>query len=369
MTMNETKIMDVLSRFAIAGEYSHYEVIQGGHINETYKVYFIRNGELKDYILQRVNTYVFKDPVAMMENIVNVTEYIRAKIKATGISAKRFVLHYQKAKDGNYYTWLEDGEFWRCCRFIDDSISLLEADTEKIAEESGRAFGKFQKYLSDYPVQDLHIVIPHFHNTVNRYDVFKKAIKDDLVGRRESVLGEIDGYLALEEAATKLYKLQRKGDLPLRVTHNDTKTSNVLFDEQTREHLSVIDLDTVMPGLVACDFGDAIRIVGSTCGEDETNLDKIAVDMEKYEGFTKGFVGELKSMMTRREVETLALGALAMTVECGIRFLSDYLDGDKYFRVHYEQQNLDRARCHLVLAQKMLEKLDEMQQIVEKYAK
>ena len=369
MNVKETKVVEVLSRFAIVGEYSHFEVIQSGHINETYRVYFIRNGELKDYILQRVNTYVFKDPVAMMENIVNVTEYIRGKIKATGVSAKRFVLHYQKAKDGNYYTWLEDGEFWRCCRFIDDSISLLEADTVKVAEESGRAFGKFQKYLSDYPVEDLHIVIPHFHNTVNRYDIFKKAIKDDLVGRGESVREEIEGYLALEEEATKLYKLQRKGDLPLRVTHNDTKTSNVLFDAHTHEHLSVIDLDTVMPGLVACDFGDAIRIVGSTCGEDETDFNKIAVDMDKYEAFTKGFVGELKSMMTRREVETLALGALAMTVECGIRFLSDYLDGDKYFRVHYEQQNLDRARCHLVLARRMLEKLDAMQQIVEKYAK
>ncbi len=369
MCINETKVLEVLSHFAIAGEYSHCEIINSGHINETYRAYFIRNGELKDYILQRVNTYVFKNPVEMMENIVNVTEYIRAKIKATGVSAKRFVLHYQKTKDGEYYTQLEDGGFWRCCRFIDDSISFLEASTVKVAEESGRAFGKFQKYLADYPVKDLHIVIPHFHNTVNRYDIFKKAIEADLVGRRESVREEIEGYLALEEEATKLYKLQRKGDLPLRVTHNDTKTSNVLFDEQTHEHLSVIDLDTVMPGLVACDFGDAIRIVGNTCGEDETDLDKIALDMEKYEGFTKGFVSELKSMMTKKEVETLALGALAMTVECGIRFLSDYLEGDKYFRVHYEQQNLDRARCHLVLARRMLEKLDTMQQIVEKYAR
>ena len=163
--------------------------------------------------------------------------------------------------------------------------------------------------------------------------------------------------------------MQRSGDLPLRVTHNDTKTSNVLFDEKTLNHLSVIDLDTVMPGLVACDFGDAIRIVGNTCGEDETDLSKIAVDMEKYEAFTRGFVKEVGPLLTEKEVDTLALGAFAMTVECGIRFLSDYLDGDKYFRVHYPKQNLDRARCHLVYAQKLLEKLDEMQQIVYKYAK
>ena len=159
MSIHETKVLEVLSRFAIAGEYSHFEVINSGHINETYRAYFIRNGELKDYILQRVNTYVFKNPVAMMENIVNVTEYIRAKIKATGISAKRFVLHYQKAKDGKYYTQLSDGEFWRCCRYIDDSVSFLEASTVKVAEESGRAFGEFQKYLAEYPVQNLHILL------------------------------------------------------------------------------------------------------------------------------------------------------------------------------------------------------------------
>lgn len=368
LRMDQERILEVLSRFAISGEYSHCEILNSGHINETYKVFFIRNGELKDYILQRVNTYVFKDPVAVMENIANVTEYIRAKIKATGISAKRFVLHYQKANDGKYYTILPNGEFWRCCRFIDDSVSFTETHNVTVAEESGKAFGKFQNYLADYPVKDLHIAIPHFHNTVNRYSIFKEAIENNLAGRKDSVRAEIDGYLELEEIATKLYKMQRAGELPLRVTHNDTKTSNVLFDAKTFEHLSVIDLDTVMPGLVACDFGDAIRIVGSTCGEDETDLSKISVDMEKYEAFTKGFVSTVKDMLTEKEVQTLALGALAMTVECGVRFLTDYLDGDKYFRVHYEDQNLDRARCHLVLANKMFEKLDEMQQIVYKYA-
>jgi hypothetical protein len=344
-------------------------VVESGHINETYKVYFIRNGELKDYILQRVNTYVFKDPVAMMGNIVSVTEYIRAKIKATGISAKRFVLHYQKANDGKYYTILDDGEFWRCCRFIDDSVSFTETSSTKVAEESGRAFGKFQMYLSDYPVKDLHIAIPHFHNTVNRYRIFKEAIENDLAGRKHAIQAEIDGYLALEELATTLYKLQRAGELPLRVTHNDTKPSNVLFDAEDHKHLSVIDLDTVMPGLIAFDFGDAIRIVGCTCGEDETDEAKINVDMEKYEAFTRGFVGKVRGMMTEKERETLALGAFAMTVECGIRFLSDYLDGDKYFRVHYPRQNYDRARCHLIFARKMMERLDDMQAIVDKYCK
>ena len=164
-----------------------------------------------------------------------------------------------------------------------------------------------------------------------------------------------------------MYKMQRCGELPLRVTHNDTKTSNVLFDAETNGHLAVIDLDTVMPGLVAFDFGDAIRIAANTGAEDEKDLDKVQVDMKKYEAFTRGFVGEVKEMLTDNEKATLALGAVAMTVECGMRFLTDYLDGDKYFRVHYAEQNLVRARCHLVLAKKMIERLDEMQEIVYKY--
>jgi len=369
MELNDAKVQEVIDLFTLEGEYSHYEVINSGHINETYRIFFKRDGTLKDYILQRVNTYVFKDPVGVMENISNVTEYIRAKIKATGISAKRFVLHYQKAKDGNYYAVLPNGEFWRCCRFIDNSVSFMTAESPRVAEESGIAFGEFQTYLADYPVRNLNIVIPHFHNTVNRYKIFKEAVENDYAGRKAEVGDLIEGYLALEEIATKLYKMQKADELPLRVTHNDTKTSNVLFDAEDNQHLSVIDLDTVMPGLMAFDFGDAIRVVGCTCDEDETDEAKINVDMEKYEAFTRGFVGKVCSMMTEKEKETLALGALAMTVECGIRFLSDYLDGDKYFRVHYERQNYDRARCHLILSRKMLERLDEMQAIVYKYCK
>ena len=240
-------------------------------------------------------------------------------------------------------------------------------ENEQVVEEAGRAFGEFQMYLADYTVGDLEIVIPHFHNTVNRYEIFKRAIADDLAGRKADVLSEIDGYLALEEIATRLYRMQRAGDLPLRVTHNDTKVSNVLFDDKTLAHLSVIDLDTVMPGLVAFDFGDAIRIAANTGAEDEKDENNIHVDMKKYEAFARGFVPAVKGILTENERRTLALGAVAMTVECGMRFLTDYLDGDKYFRVHYADQNLVRARCHLILARKMIDRLDEMQTIVEKY--
>ena len=366
--MNEEKqIREVCEIFCLRGEYRSYEIVNSGHINTTYRVYFFRDGEIKDYILQKVNTYVFKDPVSVMDNISSVTEFIRAKIKQKQATAKRNVLHYSTTKDGQYYTFTEDGGFWRCCRYIDDSVCFTKTDNLKVIEESGKAFGEFQLYLADYPVEKLSIVIPHFHNTIRRYDAFKDAISMNESGRAAQVQEEIEGYMQLEEIATKPYRMQREGILPLRVTHNDTKTSNILFDAKTYEHLSVIDLDTVMPGLVAFDFGDAIRIAASTGEEDEQDLAKVAVDMEKYEAFTRGFVGTIGDNITQAEKDSLALGAIAMTVECGVRFLTDYINGDKYFKIHYPDQNLARARAHLVLARDMVTHLKEMQDIVKKY--
>ena len=365
--MVEQQIKMICERFCIKGEYKSYEIVNSGHINTTYRVYFWRNNEMKDYILQRVNTYVFKDPIGVMENISSVTEFIRAKIKKEKGTAKRNVLHYAKTEDGKYYTFTDDGGFWRCCRYIDDSICFLQTDNLKVIEESGKAFGGFQLYLADYPVKNLNIVIPHFHNTIRRYDALREAIELNESGRAQEVQKEIEGYMALEEIATKPYRLQKEGVLPLRVTHNDTKISNILFDAKTYEHLSVIDLDTVMPGLVAFDFGDAIRISASTGDEDERDLDKVAVNMEKYEAFARGFVSTVGDNITQAEKDSLALGAIAMTVECGVRFLTDYINGDKYFKIHYPDQNLARAKAHLVLACDMVAHLQEMQEIVKKY--
>ncbi len=366
----EQQILEVCRRFHLQGEFRSYIQMNSGHINNTYCVYFFRDGEMKDYVLQRVNTYVFKDPYSMMENISSITEYIRAKIKAKGISAKRLVLHYSTTETGEYYTLLPDGGFWRCYRFIDQSISLLSTNDLYVIEQSGKAFGEFQTYLADYPIDKLHIVIPHFHNTVRRYDALRQAAQANEVGRAEQTQELLQGFLELEEQATRLYRLQKQGVLPLRVTHNDTKTSNVLFDESTYERLAVIDLDTVMPGLAAFDFGDAIRVVAATTPkEDEANLQNVSVDMEKFEAFTRGFVREVKGALTQAEMDTLADGALAMTVECGVRFLTDYLDGDKYFRIHYPEQNLMRAKRHLTLAKEIIKRLDEMRAIVQKYGR
>ena len=209
--MVEQQIKMICDRFCIKGEYKSYEIVNSGHINTTYRVYFWRNNEMKDYILQRVNTYVFKDPIGVMENISSVTEFIRAKIKTKQASAKRNVLHYSKTKDGQYYTFTEDGNFWRCCRYIDDSVCFTQTDNLKVIEESGKAFGEFQLYLADYPVEKLNIVIPHFHNTIRRYDALKEAIENDEMDRVAQVKEEIEGYMQLEELATKPYRMQREG--------------------------------------------------------------------------------------------------------------------------------------------------------------
>ena len=363
----DRKIEKICRKFGIDGEYLSYELLTNGHINTTYKVYFVRRGEVKDYILQRINVYVFKNPEAVMENIVKVTEYIREKIKATGVSAKRYVLHYQPTENGKYYFVDENDGFWRCARFIDDSVTFNITDNPTVIEEAGKAFGEFQMYLADFPVQDLNIVIPHFHNTVLRYETFENSVRRNDTGRADGVKVEIQKYLSLKKIATKMYKMQRAGELPLKVTHNDTKCNNVLFDKTTFRHLSVIDLDTVMPGLVGFDFGDAIRFTANTCDEDEKDVSIVKLDMDKFEAFTRGFLSAVGQTLSENEKNTLALGAVTMTVECGMRFLTDYLDGDKYFKISREEQNLDRARCQLALAEDMITRIDEMNEVVDKY--
>lgn len=363
----EKQLRSVCDKFLIEGKFDHCELITNGHINKTYKVFFDCDGTIKDYIIQRINTYVFKNPVEVMRNISNVTEYVRAKIKERLPSAKRYVLHYRQTGDGLYYYIDENGGFWRCCRFIDDSVTFQSTDNLKVVEESGKAFGEFQMYLAEYPVKDLYVSIPHFHNTVMRYETFKKSVAENLSGRAENVRAEIAEYLALEDVATKMYKMQKRGELPLKVTHNDTKCNNVLFDKDTFEHLSVVDLDTVMPGLVAFDFGDAIRFTANTCAEDEKDVTKVALDFDKYDAFAKGFLGCLADTLTQKEKDTMALGAVTMTVECGMRFLTDYIDGDKYFGVDYADHNLVRSRTQLALAKDMLAHFDEMNAVVKKY--
>ena len=366
---NGINVEKICREFQMIGEYVGFELMLYGHINKTLKVFMKGEDKMRCYILQRINTYVFKRPRGIMANIISVTEFIRAKMKANGIAnTQRFVLHYCKTEEGVPYVYDSEGGFWRAYRYIENSEGINITDDPFIIEESGRAFGEFQNYLSDYEADKLFIAIPHFHNTANRYRIFKEAVTNNFSDRKNGVLPEIKEFLALEDVATKMYTMQQSGELKLRVTHNDTKSNNVLFDVNTHKHLAVIDLDTVMPGLVGFDYGDAIRFTASSAVEDEPDLNKVGLDLKKFEAFTKGFVGEVKATLTENEIETLALGAITMTVEVGVRFLTDYLDGDKYFGIAYSEHNLVRARCQLALAKDMIKKLDEMNEIVRKYA-
>lgn len=357
------------SLFKIEGEYLSYEVIKSGNINQTYLVKYLRDGVEKPYIIQKVNTFVFKNPIQVMQNIGSVTEHIRAKIKVEGLSAKRAVLHYLYAPDGNNYAYDSEGGFWRGYRFIDDSVSYDTTNDPYVLEQSGRGFGAFQKYLADFDASKLFESIPDFHNTRKRLErLFEMAEKDPL-DRVKDVKEELDYLREHHDIACTFCKLLDEDKLPLRVTHNDTKCNNVVYDKDTNEALAVIDLDTVMPGLCAYDFGDAIRFGANNTIEDDPDYSKIFLDMEKYEAFVRGFIGTIKNSLTDLELETMHLGAYVMTAELAARFMLDYIEGDVYFKINYPEHNLIRTKAQTVLARDMETKLDEMKSIVLKYAK
>ena len=367
MHYSDESIEKICRKFQIEGNYILSEQIACGHINTTYRVSFEKDGETKDFILQKINLRVFKNPREMMRNVIAVLEHIRPKLTEAEIKGNRSLLQYKKTVAGNYYFYTAKNDFWRCCQYVENSVTYLRAERPAIAEEAGKAYGKFEKLLADFPVEALHVHIPDFHNTLKYFELLKEAIANDKLGRVASAKEEVIGYLTLEKTAIKALEMHREGMIPLRVTHNDTKCSNVLFDRETDKALAVIDLDTVMPGLVAFDFGDAIRVGASTAQEDEQDLSKVHLDVGLFEGFTKGFLGEIKENITEAELRSLPLGAIAMALECGARFLTDYLDGDTYFRTEYPSHNLARCRAQLKLAREMIEKLPEMEAIVEKH--
>jgi thiamine kinase-like enzyme len=325
-------------------------------------VTFTHDNKEQKYLLQKINDYVFKQPDKVMENIIDVTTHINHKTKASNHAPK--TLTFKFAKDGRPFVVDNYGGYWRICEFIENSITFNETQDLSVIKETGKAFGEFQGLLADFPAERLNIIIPHFHNTPNRYEIFKTILQQNPVQRAELVTEEIEEFLKLEPIATQMYAMQKKGDLKLKVTHNDTKCNNVLYDADTKKFLCVIDLDTVMPGLLGFDFGDAIRFIANTSAEDETNLSKVEVDTEKFKAFTSGFLSEVSGKISEQEKNTLVLGAITMTTECGLRFLTDYLDGDNYFKTAYAEHNLDRARCQLKLAKSMLKNQKAMEDIV-----
>ena len=335
-----------------------------GHINDTYRVTFEKDQKVQRFILQRMNTNIFREPEALMENIIGVTSWLKKKIIENGGDVSRETLNLVPAKDKKMYFVDSEGGYWRAYLFIEGATSYDQVKNKNDFYESAVSFGHFQRLLADYPAQTLHETIPDFHNTADRMEKFKVAVRADKCGRAAEVQEEIQFVLEREDLANLLCSMQKEGRLPLRVTHNDTKLNNIMIDDVTGKGICVIDLDTVMPGLSVNDFGDSIRFGASTAAEDERDLSKVSCSMELFEIYARGFLEGCAGKLTDAEVEMLPEGAMTMTFECGMRFLTDYLEGDTYFKIHREKHNLDRCRTQFKLVKDMEEKLPEMKKII-----
>ncbi len=345
-------------QFRLDGEPIFCEPFGNGHINETY---ILKTDRSHAYILQKVNHHVFRDVPALMRNIALVTRYL-----ASYDPDPRHVLTLIPTKDGGDFYLNESGEYWRVYDFITDSVCLDTASSAENLYQSGVAFGRFQSMLSHFPADTLSETIPHFHDTPWRYEALHEAIRKDSAGRAQEVQSEIAFALSREDEAGLMVRMLRDGQLPLRVTHNDTKLNNVMLDAVTFTPLCVIDLDTVMPGLAANDFGDTIRSGASTAAEDEKDLSKVSLSLELFQAYARGFLGACGAGLTQNELDTLSMGAKLMTLECGVRFLTDYLSGDTYFRIHRKEHNLDRCRTQFKLVLDMEIKWDKLQEIIRK---
>ena len=339
-----------------------FERFGGGHINETYLI-TIPGAKL---VLQKINTYVFKTPEDVMENLQKISAFMEQRVTARGGDVEREVLQVVPTLDGKSFVENEDG-FWRMTKFITDTETFEVIENPSMFEDCAIAFGGFQNDLADFPAATLKETIPNFHNTPDRYRQFEEAMAENKAGRLDSVAEEIAFVKAHRPVCNKLMDYLNEGKLPLRVTHNDTKLSNILYDKNTHRPICVIDLDTTMPGLVAYDFGDAIRGGAGTAAEDEQDISKVGVNMDLFDAFTKGFLSTVGGSLTELEKDTLPDGAILMTLECGIRFLTDYLNGDVYFRVAYPEHNLVRAHNMFKMVTDMEENRAALDAIVEKY--
>ncbi len=361
------KFTDVISQFSFEGTLAECIPFGSGHINDTYRLTFDKDGAEVQYIIQKMNREVFHKPEEVMENIRDITEWLRREIRAAGGDIRRETLNIIPTKGGKTFYIDPEGEYWRAFLFIENASCYDQVKKKEDFYQCALAFGNFQRLLADYPADTLHETIPDFHNTVDRYSRFEAAVVSDTCGRTALVQNEIRFVRNRRALTHELCDKQADGTLPLRVTHNDTKLNNVMFDNETGKAICVIDLDTVMPGLSANDFGDAIRFGASTALEDERDLSKVSCDMELYELYVKGYMESCGQSLTEEEINALPMGAILMTFECGMRFLTDYLEGDHYFKIDREGQNLDRARTQFKLVEDMEQKLTKMRLIVEKY--
>ena len=363
-------ISEVVKNIAFEGEFVEAMPYGCGHINDTYTACFKKeSGEFHRYILQRINNKVFKEPEKLMENIQGVTEFLQKKIINNGGDPLRETLTIILTVEGESYYKSSQGDYWRGYIFIEDAETYQIVESTTDFYNAGKAFGTFQMLLNDYPAHKLHETIPNFHHTAKRYSAFEAALKNDVMNRAKDIEEEIKFVKNRVSDTSVIVDMLKEGQLPLRVTHNDTKYNNVMIDNGSRKGLCVIDLDTVMPGSSLYDFGDSIRFGTNTAAEDEKDLSKVWMDIELFESFTKGFMESAGESLTKKEIELLPLSAKIMTLECGIRFLTDYLNGDTYFKIHREGHNLDRARTQFKLVADMEEKYERMKEVVMKYEK
>lgn len=330
-----------------------------GHINDTFLVIVG-----KRYILQRMNHSIFLRPNEVMENILGVTEHIRAKAAEQGGDAERASLVVVPTREGEHYFKDSIGSYWRLYEFCERTITREVIENPQDFYTCAEAFGRFQQELADYPAERLHETVANFHNTPKRYENLMNAVEADVCGRASEVTDEIAFAKDRSAFVTTLERARAEGILPLRVTHNDTKLNNILFDETTGAPVCVIDLDTVMPGYSVTDFGDSIRFGANTAVEDESDLSKVSLDLSLFELYVKGFLKGCGGRLTDGELALLPEGAIMMTLECGMRFLTDYLEGDVYFRTHRPKHNLDRCRNQFALVADMEKKLPEMRRII-----
>ena len=366
---NEAMLTKVIAAFDFPATLLGAVRYGSGHINDTFcLVCQPQEGKAIRYILQGLSVAAFPRQEELMENFIGVTSHLRRKILAAGGDVERETLNLVPTREGKPYYTDDTGRVWRLTKYVENTLCLQKA-TPELFEASARAFGRFQWLLADYPAETLHETIVNFHNTEDRFAKVLAALESDKLGRAGQVQDEIQFVLDRKADCSVALNALREGKLPLRVTHNDTKLNNVLIDEKTQEGVCIIDLDTTMPGLSIYDFGDSIRFGANHCAEDESDLSKVNFDIELYRRYVRGFLEGAKGGLTEAELEYLPWGAKLMTLECGIRFLTDYLDGDHYFHIHYPGQNLVRCRTQFKLVADMEQQWEQMHQIVKEIGK
>ena len=365
MAYNDIK--NILPMFQFQGRYVTSTELKSGNINNTYLLEYKSPAGRHMYTLQQINTYVFRDPYGVMQNIAAVTNHIKRSLEKNNGNSQRQVLELVRTVDDDVMVVDRQKGVWRAYAYITDAVALDTVDDPAQMEEVGRAFGQFQRYLADFPADQLFESIPNFHHTTKRFYAFVRALDEDKAGRAREVEDEIEFMFERRRMMGEIVRLMEQKVIPLRVTHNDTKSNNVLLDNESGKALCVIDLDTVMPGSSLYDYGDGVRFGASTAREDEEDTSLIRLDMEKTRAFTRGFVQETASILSPEELVRLPLGIKVLTCELAMRFLTDYLDGDVYFKVNSPNHNLIRARAQIALLKDIESHEDELNEMVQRY--